>query len=111
MELKRLELCLSDATKQYTTVKEAAQVELKQRTMILQTNLDVLKDSEAREQQAQKAKREAADEIPKLMTKFKLERDTLRAEMTKVRTRILLVDLCLNALPLTTIYTMLDSRR
>jgi hypothetical protein len=87
-ELKRLQLCLADVKKRHEKDKEAAQLELRQTTMILQTKLqhahEHLKESEAREQQAQEAKREASDELPKLMAKFKSEREAICAEMTKV---------------------------
>jgi len=89
-ELQRLALWLSDVKKKHEKDKEAAHLELKQRTMILQTKLqhahEHMKELEAREQQALEAKREEADELPKLMEKFKSERETIRAEMTKVRT-------------------------
>ena len=87
-KIDRLEMRLSDMTKQHVKDKEAAQVELKQARMILQTKLEhaleQLKESEAREQMAIEAKSKAADELPKLMAKFKSEREAIRAEMTKV---------------------------
>ena len=91
-KIDRLEMRLSDVTKQQVKDKEAAQVELKQTRTILQTKLEHasehLKEAEAREQIAHEAKREAADELPKLMAKFKSEREAIRAEMTKVRVHI-----------------------
>ena len=87
-KIDRLEMRLSDLTKQHVKDKEAAQVELKQARMILQTKLEhaleQLKESEEREQLAIEAKSKAADEVPKLMAKLKSERDATRAEMTKV---------------------------
>ncbi|KAK1740178.1 WD40 repeat domain-containing protein [Skeletonema marinoi] len=63
-------------------------MELKQTRMILQTNLEhaqeQLKESEARERRAHEARSEAADELPKLMAKFKSEREAIRAELTKL---------------------------
>ena len=87
-EIERLELRLSDETIQHKKDKEAAELELKQTNMILQTKLDhayeELKESESREKEALKARREAMDEIPKLMVKFKSERDAIRDETMKV---------------------------
>ena len=87
-KIERLEISLSDAKKQHVKDKEAAQMELKQTRMILQTNLEhaqeQLKESEARERRAHKARSKAANELPKLMAKFKSERDAIRAELTKV---------------------------
>jgi len=87
-KIERLELRLSDVSKQHTKDKEAAQMELKQTRMMLQTKLEhaheQLKESEAREQKAHEAKSKAVDELPKLMTKFKSERDAIRTEMTKL---------------------------
>ena len=87
-KIERLELSLSDAKKQHVKDKEAAQMELKQTRMILQTNLEhaqeQLKESEARERRAHEARSEAADELPQLMAKFKSEREAIRAELTKV---------------------------
>jgi len=87
-KIERLELSLSDAKKQHVKDKEAAQMELKQTRMILQTNLEhaqeQLKESEARERRAHEARSKAANELPKLMAKFKSERDAIRAELTKV---------------------------
>ena len=87
-KIYKLQMHLSDVTKQQAKDKEAAQVEMKQTRMILQTKLEhayeQLKESEAREQMAIEAKREAADELLKLMAKFKSEREAIRAEMTKV---------------------------
>lgn len=87
-KIERLELRLADVTRQNVKDKEAAQMELKQTRMILQTKLEhsqeQLKESEAREQKAHEAKSEAVDEVSKLMTKFKSEREAIRAEMTKV---------------------------
>jgi len=88
-EIKRLDLRLTEAMKREAVDKETAQVELKQATMLLQTKLEhaqqQLMDSEAREKQAQDAKREATDALPKLLTKFQSERDLIRSELTKVR--------------------------
>ena len=96
-KIDRLETRLSDVTKQHVKDKEAAQAELKQARMILQTKLDhaleQLKESEAREQSAIEAKSKAADEVPKLMAEFKSEREAMRAEMTKVGVHILRYDM------------------
>lgn len=87
-EIERLELRLADVTRQHAKDKEAAKMELKQTRMMLQTKIEhaeeQLRESEAREQKAHEAKSEAVDEVSKLMTKFKSEREELRAEMTKV---------------------------
>eukprot|EP00984_Skeletonema_dohrnii_P016426 scaffold7310_cov154-Skeletonema_dohrnii-CCMP3373.AAC.2 len=87
-KIERLELSLSDAKKQHVKDKEAAQMELKQTRMILQTKLqhaqEQLKESEARERRAHEARSKAADELPKLMAKFKSEREAIRAELTKL---------------------------
>lgn len=87
-KIERLELRLADVTRQHAKDKEAAKMELKQTRMMLQTKLEHAeeqwRESEAREQKAHEAKSEAVDEVSKLMTKFKSEREAIRAEMSKV---------------------------
>ena len=60
---------------------EAAQTEMRHTLVKLEQTQQQVKDSEAREQDAQLKQREAAEEVTKLTAKFQLERES----MTKVR--------------------------
>lgn len=60
--------------------KEAAQIEMRDTLVKLEQTQQQLKDSEAREQDAQLKEKEAAEEVTKLTAKFQAERES----MTKV---------------------------